>query len=285
MPPARRRCRGSSRSRPRTSSSTGDGPSKAGPRPPTRPSVGGSGPGRRDASRLRRADPAHPSIRRRLDASGAGSSRARAGRRAGPRRGRAAPTDRRRHGRAAPARPGAPGSATRSKATLGSTSYDGADASQFEPDWGGASWYGTTSGTYWTINPKEYADPRKHGPEYQARARRAAAGRAGVPPPGDTVASDGADAAATPGASRPSGRTRRPRPAPAPDPPPPTRAHDVVLVATRPPGRPRRHSPRRPGPPARPDRRRRAGGTRRPGARPTPRRPTSARRPRTSAGR
>jgi hypothetical protein len=44
----------------------------------------------------------------------------------------------------------------------------------FEPDWRGASWYGTTSGTYWTLNPKEYADPRKHGPEYQARARRAA---------------------------------------------------------------------------------------------------------------
>lgn len=65
----------------------------------------------------------------------------------------------------------------RNKATLGSTSYDGADAGQFEPDWGGASWYGTTSGTYWTINPKEYADPRKHGPEYQARARRAAGGR------------------------------------------------------------------------------------------------------------
>ncbi len=58
------------------------------------------------------------------------------------------------------------------KATMGSTSYDGTDPSQFEPDWGGASWYGTTSGTYWTLNPKEYADPRKHGPEYQARARR-----------------------------------------------------------------------------------------------------------------
>ena len=29
------------------------------------------------------------------------------------------------------------------------------------------------SGTYWTINPREYADPRKHGPEYLARARRA----------------------------------------------------------------------------------------------------------------
>ena len=62
------------------------------------------------------------------------------------------------------------------KATLGSTSYDGAEAEPFEPDWGGASWYGTTSGTYWTLNPKEYADPRKHGPEYQARARRALSG-------------------------------------------------------------------------------------------------------------
>jgi DnaJ domain len=59
------------------------------------------------------------------------------------------------------------------KATLGSTSYDGADAEPLDPDWGGASWYGTSSGTYWTLNPKEYADPRKHGPEYQARARRA----------------------------------------------------------------------------------------------------------------
>lgn len=65
------------------------------------------------------------------------------------------------------------------RATLGSTSYDGAEAEPFEPDWGGASWYGTTSGTYWTLNPKEYADPRKHGPEYQARARRAAAAQAG----------------------------------------------------------------------------------------------------------
>jgi hypothetical protein len=70
---------------------------------------------------------------------------------------------------------GSTGSAERrrKKATLGSTSYDDVDPNAFTPDWGGASWYGTTSGTYWTINPKEYADPRKHGPEYQARARRA----------------------------------------------------------------------------------------------------------------
>ncbi len=87
----------------------------------------------------------------------------------------------------------------RNKATLGSTSYDGADAGPFEPDWGGASWYGTTSGTYWTINPKEYADPRKHGPEYQARARRAAAGR--NPATGDGV-SPGASSGPSPGEIR-----------------------------------------------------------------------------------
>ena len=64
------------------------------------------------------------------------------------------------------------------KATLGSTSYDGVDPARFEPDWDDASWYGTSSGTYWTLNPKEYADPRKHGPEYQARARRGVQARA-----------------------------------------------------------------------------------------------------------
>jgi hypothetical protein len=61
---------------------------------------------------------------------------------------------------------------SRKRATPGSTSYDGVDQEPFDPDWAGASWYGATSGTYWTLNPKEYADPRKHGPEYQARARR-----------------------------------------------------------------------------------------------------------------
>lgn len=61
---------------------------------------------------------------------------------------------------------------SRKKATLGSTSYDAAEDEPFEPDWSGGTWYGASSGTYWTINPKEYADPRKHGPEYQRRARR-----------------------------------------------------------------------------------------------------------------
>jgi len=59
------------------------------------------------------------------------------------------------------------------RATPGSTSYDEADQGTSTPDWQGSSWYGASSGTYWTINPKEYADPRKHGPEYQARGRRA----------------------------------------------------------------------------------------------------------------
>ena len=71
------------------------------------------------------------------------------------------------------------------RATPGSTSYDGADAEPFTPEWQGGSWYGASSGTYWTINPKEYADPRKHGPEYQARSRRpldTAAGSWTAPP-------------------------------------------------------------------------------------------------------
>ena len=57
------------------------------------------------------------------------------------------------------------------KATMGSTSYDEArDPS--DATWSGASWYGPSSGEYWIVNPREYADPRKHGPEYQQRARR-----------------------------------------------------------------------------------------------------------------
>ncbi len=86
----------------------------------------------------------------------------------------------------------------RRRATLGSTSYDGAEDA-FEPDWGGATWYGPSSGTYWTINPKEYADPRKHGPEYQARARRRRGGAAG-PGAGSRDAESGAGDGAASGA-------------------------------------------------------------------------------------
>jgi Meckel syndrome type 1 protein len=95
-------------------------------------------------------------------------------------------------------RPGSAGRARRPSsrrpsktATPYSTSYDAADEEPFEPGWSGGTWYGASSGTYWTINPKEYADPRKHGPEYQARARRAAGSAA------DPAASEpGVDAAA-----------------------------------------------------------------------------------------
>lgn len=75
---------------------------------------------------------------------------------------------------------------TTRKATPGSTTYDEA-AEPLDPRWGGATWYGASSGTYWTINPREYADPRKHGPEYLARARRAAGAR-GVEPDGEPSA-------------------------------------------------------------------------------------------------
>src|SRR6266542_3130679 len=103
------------------------------------------------------------------------SSRGSAGTGAGASRGSAsgAPSPKSRAGR------------RRTKATIGSTSYDGADAEPFSPSWEGATWYGPGSGTYWTVNPKEYADPRKHGPEYQARSRRRS--KAGGQPAADDL--------------------------------------------------------------------------------------------------
>lgn len=107
-----------------------------------------------------------------------------------------------------------------SRATPGSTTYDGADREPFDPEWGGASWYGPSSGTYWTINPKEYADPRKHGPEYQARARRSA----GAPgEPVDRTIGDEPESTDEPSASRAW--------PPPPPPPPSTRGrHEDVDV-------------------------------------------------------
>jgi curved DNA-binding protein CbpA len=88
--------------------------------------------------------------------------------------GAAAPR-RERTGRPGPAAGTSPGGGparrTPRKARPGSTSYDEATA-PLDPSWQGGAWYGPSSGTYWTLNPREYADPRKHGPEYQARARR-----------------------------------------------------------------------------------------------------------------
>jgi Meckel syndrome type 1 protein len=110
-------------------------------------------------------------------AGGADRAGDRTGARGGSRRTR--PTEGTANGPAGGDDPGRPGGGRRAPrdrapdtATPGSTTYDFAEQDPYDPEWSGASWYGTTSGTYWTINPKEYADPRKHGPEYQARARR-----------------------------------------------------------------------------------------------------------------
>lgn len=135
-------------------------------------------PDRADATR--RAYSGRPRGRRRPTDEESGRPGPSGGEHANARGGAAAGDRPAEGGPAGPA--GSEASGPRGKATLGSTSYDGADAGPFEPDWRGASWYGTTSGTYWTINPKEYADPRKHGPEYQARARRASNARQGAGP-------------------------------------------------------------------------------------------------------
>ena len=78
--------------------------------------------------------------------------------------------------RSAPRRDAAPREpetrGTRVRATPGSTTYDGARPEDSDQPWDGAEWVGADSGTYWRVNPKEYADPRKHGAEYRARGKR-----------------------------------------------------------------------------------------------------------------
>ena len=115
-------------------------------------------------------------------------------------------------GSAGAARPGRPGSGRRGrpKATIGSTSYDGTENEPFEPGWSGATWYGAASGTYWTINPKEYADPRKHGPEYLARARRSpkASGEPGPVPEAEPASADAHAADRPPAPPAPIRRSR-----------------------------------------------------------------------------
>ena len=69
---------------------------------------------------------------------------------------------------------------------MGSTSYDEA-RDPADATWSGASWYGPTSGEYWIVNPREYADPRKHGPGYQQRARRTATADDVVEADGDEI--------------------------------------------------------------------------------------------------
>ncbi len=107
----------------------------------------------RDAWRARRAGGASGGASARDSASADGSARPKSG--GGTKTG----AGRTRSGERRTARPG-------------STTYDEA-AQPLDPSWDGALWYGASSGRYWTLNPREYADPRKHGPEYQARARRA----------------------------------------------------------------------------------------------------------------
>lgn len=165
-------------------------PRSAAPAPPW-----GADPGRsratREAYRARRAggradtDPGTAGARGTGGGSGTGGSR--------PRTDRARPSggsDERERTRSRDAggraQSGDAGERTRSRdageprrrgprtATPGSTTYDEAREVPFDPEWEGAEWYGPSLGTYWTINPREYADPRKHGPEYQARARRVA---------------------------------------------------------------------------------------------------------------
>ena len=133
--------------------------------PATRPA-----PDRR-AARIRGSGPAGGSATGGTAPGAAASGRASPGARAatGSGAGAGAPG-----GERPPGQTRRPGTGRRSpnKATLGSTSYDAAEDEPFEPEWAGGTWYGASSGTYWTLNPKEYADPRKHGPEYQRRARR-----------------------------------------------------------------------------------------------------------------
>ena len=149
-------------------------------------------PWRADPSRARAARERASSARGRPGAAGSRGSGARSGARPGGGAGAAGPASAGSGPSAAgtgrsgggSARPGGATSSTGGgyggrasrrrdtrKATLGSTSYDEArDPS--DASWSGASWYGPTTGEYWIINPREYADPRKHGPDYQSRARR-----------------------------------------------------------------------------------------------------------------
>jgi hypothetical protein len=108
------------------------------------------------------------------------------------------PTSRRRRSTSEePRRPGSGRKRPSNTATPGSTTYDVAEDEPFEPDWSGGTWYGASSGTYWTLNPKEYADPRKHGPEYQRRARRPLDGSAAVGPDEATTGQPGAAPSST----------------------------------------------------------------------------------------
>ena len=185
----------------------------------------------------RRAPGTRPSGGPRSDASGGPATGARP--RTGPDAADGAP----RTGPEAPGgRPRRSSSRRRpvNRATPGSTSYEGADEEPFEPGWSGATWYGASSGTYWTINPKEYADPRKHGPEYQARARRARSGSDSPtqPDPAEAPIVDEPSTTSTGTADPTTGPTAGAPPADAATPGPPTAPGSTSR--RRPSGRPAR---------------------------------------------
>ena len=98
---------------------------------------------------------------------------------------------------ATPVRPPRTGTArqpnsTSPRARPGSTTYEGGEPAEGDdPVWDGARWVGADSGTYWTVNPREYADPRKHGPEYRARGRRPVRREARSKQPAEHVARTG----------------------------------------------------------------------------------------------
>jgi len=131
------------------------------------------------------------------------------------------------------------------KATLGSTSYDEA-RDRVDAAWSGASWYGPTSGEYWIINPREYADPRKHGPAYQARVRQAMAdGASAQPDSAESVFDRRAEDGDVP-PREPSPREAPPREPPAREPPPQAEARPR-RATTAPRERPRFTGETRPG--------------------------------------
>lgn len=157
------------------------GRSRAGAGPRAAPAAATAEPWRADPDRARAA---RERARTRRTASG---TRTQAG----------GPTGNRSRSGTTGAPTGAAGAGTREarrraarKATLGSTSYDEAREAT-DATWSGASWYGPTSGEYWIVNPREYADPRKHGPGYQQRARKGPAPEPGTGTSG-TVARDAA---------------------------------------------------------------------------------------------
>ena len=157
---AARRRRGPAASRGRRRVRHRGGRASRGARDPTRARAS------RDAWRARRAG-GSTAAGGRATGRDAGRGGDRAGARAPGRAATARPAAR---GDEAPPRRAPPRRGSR-KATPGLHDLRRGRRAPLDPEWDGGSWYGQSSGTYWTINPREYADPRKHGPEYHARAR------------------------------------------------------------------------------------------------------------------